>query len=78
VSDLLDLEGCDWDYNRIAAIFNPADADAIAKIKLSERRTEDVLAWHPEKSGIFSVRSAYRLGLNLQNVAEATASSSRT
>jgi len=77
VSDLLDSEGCDWDYNRIAAIFNPADADAIVRIKLSERRTEDVLAWHPEKSGIFSVRSAYRLGLNLQNVAEATASSSR-
>lgn len=35
VSELLDSDGRDWDYNRIIAVFNPADADAIAKIRLS-------------------------------------------
>jgi hypothetical protein len=31
------------------------------KIKLPQRDMEDVLAWAPEKSGVFSVRSAYKL-----------------
>lgn len=75
VADLLNSEGNDWDYHRIRAIFNAADAEAIAKIKLSERRTEDVLAWHMENTGIFSVRSAYKLGLDIPNVPQSTASS---
>jgi hypothetical protein len=51
-------------------------ANVLSKIKLSDRRTDDVLAWHPERSGIFSVRSAYRLGQTLQDIPQATASSS--
>ena len=76
VSELLNAEGSDWDYNKIVPVFNNADAEAIMKIKLSERRSEDVLAWHMEKSGVFSVSSAYRLGLDIQNSAQASASSS--
>jgi hypothetical protein len=45
-------------------MFYPIDADVILKLKPSRRLEEDVLAWQPEKSGTFSVRSAYRLALN--------------
>ncbi|KAF8740822.1 hypothetical protein HU200_013702 [Digitaria exilis] len=67
VSELLDIDGKDWDFDKLARLFNPADADAIAKIKLPARVSEDFLAWHPEKTGLFSVSSAYNLGLSLQN-----------
>jgi hypothetical protein len=35
-------------------------------LKTSLRLDDDFLAWQPEKSGIFTVRSAYNLGLELQ------------
>lgn len=37
VSELLNTEGTDWDYNRINVIFSTADAEAITEIRLSER-----------------------------------------
>lgn len=42
---------------------SPADAQTIAKIRTSRRNQEDFLAWHPDRRGIFTVRSAYNLGL---------------
>lgn len=44
--------------------FLPADVEHIVKIQVSSRLGEDVIAWQPEKSGVFSVRSAYRLALD--------------
>jgi len=41
--------------------------EAIARIKLPSRSTEDVLAWHAEKTGLFTVRSAYNLALKLKH-----------
>ena len=38
VSELLNAEGSDWDYNKIVPVFNNADAESIMKIKLSERK----------------------------------------
>jgi hypothetical protein len=56
--------------------FLPIDAEVILKIKLSSRSTGDFLAWHPEKSGIFSVRSAYHLGLRFGQQAMSIGASS--
>jgi hypothetical protein len=47
-------------------MFYPIDADVILKLKPSRRLEEDVLAWQPEKSGSFSVRSAYKLAVEIQ------------
>jgi len=63
VADLMNSDGSNWDYNRIASIFNAADREAISKIRLGQRRTEDFIAWQPEKTGKFSVRSAYNIAL---------------
>jgi hypothetical protein len=63
VSDLLDGHG-NWKEELIRTKFIPVDADLILNIKSSRRMSEDILAWQPEKSGIFSVRSAYKLAFN--------------
>jgi hypothetical protein len=60
VSELISLNGT-WDIKKIRQYFLPVDVVEIQKIKLSPRLDEDFVAWAPEKSGIFSVRSAYKL-----------------
>jgi hypothetical protein len=57
VSELLDSAGAGRDYNKIAGIFNSVDMEAIVKINLPVRSSEDFLAWAMEKSGLFSVRT---------------------
>ena len=64
VSSLLDEHGT-WDEALVRRTFPPIDADVILRIKTSARCPEDFLAWQPEKNGVFSVRSAYRIGLQL-------------
>jgi ribonuclease HI len=59
VSELLDTSG-QWRTELVRRTFNPIDAEVILSIKPAFR-FDDVLAWQPEKTGIFSVRSAYRL-----------------
>ncbi|EEE57524.1 hypothetical protein OsJ_07834 [Oryza sativa Japonica Group] len=39
------------------------DADAILSIRTSRQGEDDFLAWHLEKSGIFTVKTAYRLAI---------------
>ena len=63
VAELLDANGRQWDFNKLIAMFNPADADAIARIKIPTRASEDVLAWHFDRTGTFTVRSAYNLAM---------------
>jgi len=58
VADLKHSDGSNWDYNKIASIFNAADREAISKIRLGQRRSEDFITWQPEKTEKFSVRSA--------------------
>jgi 5-methylcytosine-specific restriction endonuclease McrA len=41
----------------------PVDAEEVLKIRLTERRDEDFIAWQYEKNGIFLVKCAYRLAL---------------
>jgi len=66
VSELLDIEGRGWDLNKLPQIFNLADAEEIAKIKIPTRAKDDFIAWHAEKNGMFSVRSAYNLALKIK------------
>jgi hypothetical protein len=68
VSKLLDPQGNDWDYDRLRGFFNDADAEAIAKIKIPRRHSDDFIAWSLEKTGLFSVRSVYSLALKLRDL----------
>lgn len=65
VCHLIDRRSGQWDEAVVRRYFYPWDVEEILKIKLPRRDTEDVIAWHYEKTGVFSVRSAYRLAMQL-------------
>ncbi|KAE8817674.1 retrotransposon unclassified [Hordeum vulgare] len=63
VSELLDYNG-NWDMQRLCQFFLPVDVAQICKIRPSPQLGEDFLSWAPERSGNFSVKSAYWLAAN--------------
>jgi hypothetical protein len=69
VADFLQADGS-WNGQLLRRWFLPIDVDDILKIKPSRRNMEDFVAWQPNKRGVFSVNSAYKLGLNEQLVAQ--------
>jgi hypothetical protein len=74
VSSLIDQGG--WDEGLLRRTFPPIDVEAILKIKLSPTRPANFLAWQHESNGLFSVRSAYRVGLRLSQQGGTFATSS--
>lgn len=65
VCDLINPITWQWRVELSESMFLPhalaSDQEEIKKIPLSPSEAEDVLVWHYEKSGIFSVRSAYHM-----------------
>jgi hypothetical protein len=64
VSELIDDVSMTWNQELLGTVFLPMDAELIANIPLSTRRQSDFWAWHYERNGLFSVRSAYRMLIN--------------
>lgn len=68
----------EWNVQLIRQIFHEFDADEICKITIPRFDAKDCIAWHHEKNGIFSVRSAYKLAASsLQNDHTTPSSSTR-
>ena len=61
VSELIDPLSIVWDIQALKMHFIPMDWELILNIPLTTRRQPDFWAWHYEKTGVFSVRSAYRM-----------------
>ena len=61
VSELIDPVTLMWNVQVVDTHFLPMDGELIRSIPLSGRRQADFWAWHYEKSGVFTVRSAYRM-----------------
>ena len=61
VSELMDTVNRQWNREKIASAFISMDTEAILSIPLSFRRQDDFWAWHYDRRGVFSVRSAYRM-----------------
>ena len=74
VAELLDASGA-WRLDLLQRHFLPADVHTITNIRTSTRITNDMIAWSPEKNGIFTVRSAYRLAMDERERPLATATS---
>ena len=68
VSQIIDDSTKRWKERELRHFFHDHDVDEILKIRIPWRHMEDTLAWHYEKSACFSVRSAYRLAINLREV----------
>ena len=64
VSNLIDEETKSWKVDVLEQYFYQHDVEVIKTVKISWRPSEDFVAWHFEKSGCFTVRSAYKLGVN--------------
>lgn len=61
VSDLLSPALASWNESLVQLVFLPFDAEAILKIPVCTRNTEDFWAWNPDRKGRFTVSSAYKL-----------------
>ncbi|KAK1668586.1 hypothetical protein QYE76_056745 [Lolium multiflorum] len=77
VSELINPITRTWDEEAIRSCCAPADARVILSIKIPVRASEDFIAWSAESNGIFSVRSAYRVGVNptIQRLSQGQSSS---
>jgi len=76
VHQLIDEESHSWKEDVLQRFFYQFDVEEILKIPIHKRGSEDLIAWHSEKSGVFSVRSAYRLGVSVTEVDGGSISSS--
>lgn len=75
VKDLMDAGSRSWNENLIRNVMHKEDADEVLKIRLSNQQPENFPAWHLEKTGLFTVKSAYMLAWNLsKNAVEASSS----
>ncbi|KAM6553480.1 hypothetical protein CsatB_014242 [Cannabis sativa] len=61
VNSLMDTHETSWDIPLVQDMFNSRDAHLILGIPLSATPIEDCWSWRGERSGSFSVRSAYDL-----------------
>jgi hypothetical protein len=63
VSQLMKPGTYEWDEQVINSCLYPHDAKEVLNIRLTHRAEEDIIAWYYERSGIFSVKSGYKLAL---------------
>ncbi|KAE8773418.1 Alanyl-tRNA synthetase [Hordeum vulgare] len=64
VSEVIDSYSGLWNIDLVRQIFSPTEAEAILNIPLRAAGGEDVVAWAPEKSGIYTVKTSYRSPMN--------------
>jgi hypothetical protein len=65
VSALIDSDLRGWNTSLINSIFSMEEAKVIAAIPLSPTLPSDRIVWQGTKNGVFSVRSVYRLGMEI-------------
>lgn len=71
VSDLIDLTSATWNKEKLEATFMHFDVKVILSIPLCTMNMQDFWGWAHEKSGKFSVRSAYRMLVSTRQRREA-------
>ena len=76
MSDLLDPTTNQWNTELIRSIFYAPDAAAILAMARPRVGGADVWAWAREKSGLFTVRSAYRHEMETKSQVTETSGSS--
>jgi hypothetical protein len=67
VSQLLTNGSNEWNQDIVRRIFYVEDVACILNMRLPDQSSEDIMVWHYERNGNFSVKSAYKLACNLNN-----------
>lgn len=75
VADLINWEEGGWITPIVEEIFHPLGAEIITGMRLIDQSVEDEQIWHFTKDGIFSVRTAYHMWIEL-SISASSASSS--
>jgi hypothetical protein len=57
----------EWDEQKLDLHLYPHDKEEVLKIWPMQQNQDDMVAWFYEKSGIFTVKSAYQLAVSLEN-----------
>lgn len=70
VSELIEGPSRTWNRAVVFRHMNRVDADSVLNIPLSTSSTCDQWAWQYEKSGVFLVRSAYRMLVDTKKIRE--------
>jgi hypothetical protein len=78
VSELLLADGQGWNEVKVKELFFEGDVDDILKIPIGRARTADYLAWNYTKNGVFTVKSAYHLKMQLNRARAETPGPSRS
>lgn len=74
MEELIDLDSRGWDLQTPEGNFMEPDLSMIARIPIG-RFQEDFRAWHPDRLGNFSVKSAYNMLVMLRRDSEPPSSS---
>ncbi|KAL4369641.1 hypothetical protein GQ457_05G009690 [Hibiscus cannabinus] len=61
VSDLIDSATATWKVDVLEALFDEARVSRICSIPLSKAGLSDEIVWWPDGSGVYTVKSGYRL-----------------
>lgn len=67
VSELIDSHSGDWNSRLVQQVFLPHEAEIILGLPLSNSLPDDKLIWNPSSNGIFSVRNAYKLTMEVRD-----------
>ena len=75
VSELIDTTNIYWNSELLDQVFLPFKADAIKSIPLSSQLSADKLIWAESSNGLFNIKSAYKVSLELLAVSSSGSSS---
>ena len=71
VSEFIDRTSATWNCEKLKECFLPMDVEAILNLPLSTRNQQDEWAWHYDRKGVFTVRSAYKMLVHTKTTREA-------
>lgn len=66
VHELMNQTEATWNIDLVRQFFLPMDAEAILSIPLCTSAIDDFWSWHFESKGFFSVRSCYRMLVDMK------------
>lgn len=78
VAELIDHQRKCWNYTLVRQMFQPLEAMRILQMPVYKGEYKDKSIWRAEKSGVFTVRSAYKLACTIRREGMAKAESSKT